>query len=381
MPPRERLVVGLSSNVLETPGARGRIDGIGTYTRELERALVEAGVAVRRVGASMRSGGRLVAPRSASLRFPLPLPVVAAAGATLRLPLGRAVARALDVYHATDYMVPRLTGVPVVATVYDAIPLAHPEWANPRLRAVKNWLLRRSVASAAAVVAISRAGRADVIEHYRVPAERIRVVPLGVDARWFAAPSPSAIAAALARHDVTQGYLLHVGTLQPRKNVETLLRAYEALPRRVRDARQLVLVGKYGWAAEALRARLADLSSKRRVVWLDYVESDDLVALYHGAGMFVFASLAEGFGLPVLEALAAGLPVIASDLPALREVAGDAATYVEPRDAEAFAAAIEAVHDVQDGVFVREARRAHARAFTWQRCAERTIAVYREVVR
>ena len=365
--------------MLEALESVARPDGIGIYTRELEAALRAEGVVVRRVGAPMRSGLTFVPPRHAGISFPLPLSYLAAASSALRMPVpfASAVEREIDVYHATDYLAPRLARTPVVATIHDAIPLAHPQWANPRLRTIKNWLLRQCAQTADAVITISHAAVEEVVEHYRIPRARIRVVPLGVHERWFRPRDETVVSAALARHSLQPGYILHVGTLQPRKNLDALISAYEALPPRIRENRQLVLVGKYGWGADALVARLDSLKRKRRVVWLDYVDEQDLHAIYCGAGMFVYPSLAEGFGLPVVEALAVGLPVIASDLPALREVAREHARFVTPHRAEEIAEAIagEREQDVRS----TEARRAHARSFTWKACAVRTLEVYREL--
>lgn len=382
MPNAEPLpVVGLSSNVVEADRAFRGPDGIGTYTRELEDALSATGVVVRRVGAPQRIGARLVRPREASVSFPLPLSYLAAAASALRVatPLAGAVERAIDLYHATDYLVPRLARKPVVATIYDAIPLANPAWANPRLRRLKNWLLRRCAESADLVIAISESAVDELVEHYRIPRSRIRVVPLGVNARWFEQPDDAAVRRATARHGLQPGYILHVGTLQPRKNLDALITAYEALPWSVRNERQLALIGKYGWGAESLRARLDALKGEGRVVWVDYVERDELHALYCGAGMFVYPSLAEGFGLPLLEALACGLPVIASDLPALHEVADASTTFVAPDRTDSIADAIARVHDLPDCASIAS-RRDHARRFSWSACAQRTLGVYRELV-
>jgi len=378
---RSRLVVGLSSSVLEPQSGGGRLDGIGTYTLELERALVAHDVDVRRVGAPHRAGSRLVPPRHASLTFPLPLSYLTAAAASFgaNVPFARRVEREIDVYHATDYLVPRLASTPVVATLYDAIPLAHPSWANPRLRTVKNWLLRRCAQAADLVIAISQAAVAELVEHYGVAPESIRVVPLGVSDRWFDRPGDDFIRNTLAHRGLRPGFILHVGTLQPRKNLDALISAYETLPLPLRSDHQLVLVGKYGWGADELRARLERLGSEARVVWLDYVERDELHALYCAAGLFAYPSLSEGFGLPVLEALACGLPIVASDLPVLHEVADATARLVDPLRIDAIADAIETALAAKADPAHAAARRAHARKFTWASCAARTVAVYREL--
>ena len=380
--PQRALVVGLSANVLESREASPRPDGIGVYTQELERALIGGGTDVRRIGAPVRAGVRFVHPRGTSLSFPLPLTYMAAASAAFRIavPLPAAIEREIDLYHATDYVVPRLARKPVVATLYDAIPLVHPEWANQRLRRLKNGLLRRWARNADRVIAISHAAGQELVEHYGIPPARIRVVPLGVGNRCFDKPSDAAVGAVLERFRLRGGYLLHVGTLQPRKNLDALVSAYERLPRAVLGDRQLVLVGQYGWGVPALRARLHALAGGGRVVWLDYVDRFDLHALYHGAGMLVFPSLSEGFGLPILEAFASGLPVIASDLPALREVAGQDAIWLGSPTADAIAEAIGSVHEMAPDAARVARNRERARRFGWDACAARTLQVYRELV-
>ena len=208
------LDVGMSSNVLEFGDTQRRLDGIGVYTQALEAALIARGVAVRRIGAPMRVGARFVAARHAALSFPLPMAfLTAAATATRRpLPFAARVEREIDIYHATDYLVPELVRTPVVATLYDAIPLIHPEWANPRLRSLKNWLLKRCAQSADAVIAISNAAVGDLIRHYRIPQARIRVIPLGVDTHWFERPQDEHVDATLRAHGLARGYFLHATT-------------------------------------------------------------------------------------------------------------------------------------------------------------------------
>ena len=377
------LDVGMSSNVLEFGDTPGRLDGIGVYTQALEAALIARGVTVRRIGAPMRVGVRLVAARHASLSFPLPMAYLTAVSTATQspLPFAAAVEREIDVYHATDYLVPKLARTPVVATLYDAIPLTNPEWANPRLRALKNWLLKRCALSADAVIAISNAAVGDLVAHYRIPPARIRVIPLGVDTRWFERPRDDRVDATLHAHGLARGYFLHVGTLQPRKNLDALVTAYERLPSAVRDARQLVLVGKYGWGVAGLRDRLLSKRTGGRIVWLDYLTRDVLQDLYYGAGGFVFPSLAEGFGLPVIEALAVGLPVVASDLAALVETADGYATFVPPDSIDGWSAALARLHDDTGDALDAAARRQHARTFSWPRCARDTHALYRELIR
>jgi len=379
--PVQRLpIVGLSSNALDAANASGRPDGIGIYTQALERALIDEGVTVWRVGNPPR-GVRSPSSNNRSIRYPLPWqPAIAAACALgARLPFAAAIEDRIDIFHATDYLVPNFARTPVVVTLHDAVPLAHPEWANPRARRFKNRLLRGFARSAARCIAISHAAVPELVEHYAIDPALIRVVPLGVGAHWFEQPSEQTIEAVLASRRLAGGYFLHVGTLQPRKNVDILVTAYERLPNEIRARRQLVIAGKYGWGVPVLRERLCSLRSAGRVVWLDYVDRDTLRALHYGAQAFVFPSLAEGFGLPVLEALATGLPVIAGDLPALREVAQHHATYVSPHDVDAISSAMSNI-DAYVGIATDiETRRLHARTFSWQQCARQTLDIYGEL--
>lgn len=375
------IVVGLSSNVIDSALSAGSPDGIGVYTAALERALRDAGVTVRRVGAPRLGALRLRSPVEADITLPLPLvPVLAWSAITgMAAPFDRRLEGAIDVYHCTDYRTPRLRRTPVVTTLYDAIPLMRPEWGSARLRGIKNWLLRSSAATADRVIAISAAAVDELVEHYRVDRARVRVVHLGVSDDWFEQPAAEAYER-LRGLGLVPGYFLFVGTLQPRKNVMALLEAYEALPAAVRAAHQLVIVGKYGWGVQDVRAALEKRRGGGRVLWLEYVDRELLRAVYRNAGVFVFSSLAEGFGLPVLEALASGLPVVASDLPAIREVAVDHATLVPPGDVEALRHAMNDAVGNARTTAADAARQAFARRYDWRTCATRTIDVYREAL-
>jgi alpha-1,3-rhamnosyl/mannosyltransferase len=375
-------VIGISANVVDDRLTGGRIDGIGVYTRALIGAMPAAGFAVEPVYAPSLAGVRLRPPPAGSLAFavPLPLATLLAAATGMPMPGARAIEARIDLYHATDYRAPKLRRTPVVATLYDAIPHMRPEWGNPRLRRTKNVLLRAAARFADLVIVTSQAAVPEIVEHYRVSIDRIRVVPLGIDPGWFVRPAPADIRAVLAARGLSEGYFLSVGTLQPRKNYEALLRAYDRLPPSIRSDRQLVIVGKYGWGAEALRAELVERRRDGRCVWLDYEDDAALRALYAGAGAFVFPTWSEGFGLPALEALAAGLPVVASDLPVLREVVGDNAIFVDPDTPGALVEAMQAAAESAPAQARVEARRAQARRFSWAACATQTAAVYRELL-
>jgi alpha-1,3-rhamnosyl/mannosyltransferase len=374
------LKIGLSATLLYDPQSRGTLDGIGVYTEAMYAHLGrQPGVEVTPV--VMGRIGRRHMPGNAT-RYPGPARIDAAFSfvrwsAALTEPGDR---EPLDVYFATDYRVPLNPALPVCATFHDAIPLSHPEWANPRLRGLKNVLLRRAARAATRIIAISEAMVPQIVEHYGVPQERVTVVPNGVGPAWFEREEPKVLRELRSRYDLAERYLLFVGTLQPRKNVERILAAYASLPESIRRDYQLVIAGKEGWRAAPLVSELQSLQAAGRVRWLERVPETDLRALYQAASVFVFPSLYEGFGLPVLEAFASGVPVITSNVTSLPEVAGDAALLVDPMRVDAIA---EAMRRVVEDPSLRDRLvdlgRTRARLFTWENCARQTLAVMREL--
>jgi glycosyltransferase involved in cell wall biosynthesis len=381
MKPASPLRIGLSATLLCDPRARRALDGIGVYTEAIYAHLrQQPGVAVTPV--VMGPVGSRHMPENA-MRYPGPSRIDASLSvvrwsAALTGPGGR---ERLNVYFATDYRVPLNAALPVCATFHDAIPLSHPEWANPRLRGLKNVMLRRAARAATRIIAISEAMVPEIVEHYDVPAERITVVPNGVGTSWFEREKPEALRELRFRYDLAKHYFLFVGTLQPRKNVERILEAYASLPEAVRRHYQLVIAGKQGWRAQPLVGKLQALQAAGRVRWLQRVPETDLRTLYQAASAFVFPSLYEGFGLPVLEAFASGVPVITSNVTSLPEVAGDAALLVDPLRVDAIAEAMSRLAgDASLGDRLVHLGRTRARLFTWENAVQQTIAVMRELV-
>lgn len=270
--------------------------------------------------------------------------------------------------------------IPAVVTVHDLTVVLYPETHRLKVRWSQLPFLGRSLARARRIVAVSEATARDLRFHFPDTAERIRVVPEGVDPVFRPASEPEreAIREELGAPD---GYLLYVGTLEPRKNVETLLSAWERLHDDREDAPPLLLAGGEGWHNRALRRRLTELEP-HGVRHLGRVEPERLVRLFQGAKAFVYPSLYEGFGLPPLEAMACGVPVVASTASSLPEVVGDAGLLVPPRDSGALAAEVGRVLD--DPELARElgARgRERAARFTWERAADEMASVFRDVLR
>jgi glycosyltransferase involved in cell wall biosynthesis len=372
------LTVGLGTTMIEPGLTGGRLDGIGVYTRALLRFLPEAGCAVRPY-AWPRLGSDAAA---ISVGQPLPQSFEAASLVELLTPRAHRVHMPADLFHVTDYRVVRMD-CPVVATLHDALPIKYPEWCNPRLRGLKNWMQRKAAQKADHVIALSHFAIDELVECFGVDERRVSVVPCGVDDEWLDAPDPQAVAATLAANGLRPGYFLFVGTLQPRKNIGRLVDAYLALPAPVRAERQLVIVGAPGWRCEALvRQVQAAAQAGEQVVWLNRLHDvEQLRHVYAGAGVFVFPSLYEGFGIPLLEAFASKVPVVASNTSSVPEVSAGAALEVDPLDTGALGDAMLAL--VREPA-LRErciaAGRARAEQLTWHATARQTAAVYRAVL-
>lgn len=284
-----------------------------------------------------------------------------------------------NLYHATEHLLPRLAR-PTVLTVHDLIFEAFPQhhtWTN---RAFLQVAMPLFVRAADAIIAVSQQTRRDLMARYGTPDRKIRVIYEGIDER-FAPIGPPAVAR--IRRQYASGpdrpYLLMVGTLEPRKNHATAMRALARLKRAGYPHRLLVSGGK-GWLFEPVAGLVAELGLTDDVTFAGRVPDDDLPALYAGADALLLPSLYEGFGFPVLEAMACGTPVVCADSSSLPEVAGDAALLVPATDDEALAAAVERI--LTEPGLAEELRRrgaAQAARFRWEKCAAETVAVYREV--
>lgn len=299
----------------------------------------------------------------------------------LPFPGAGGIERRIDVFHAPDHLVPKLRGVPVVATICDALAVKRPDWINAGAGRYRSILVQSAAKWARHVIAISATMVPDLVQHFGIPEKSISVVHMGVGQEWFEPAPETEKTAVLEKYGIAAGYFLFVGTLQPRKNVENIVAAYEGLPREIRSARQLVIAGQPGWGSAPLQERLRVMQQERQCIWLQYVPARELRALYQCAGAFVFPSLSEGFGMPVLEAFASEVPVITSNLSSLPEVAGQAAVLIDPYSvSELRDAMARLAENAGLAASLVEKGRVRARELSWELCAGKTLEVYRKIL-
>lgn len=348
----------------------GRRTGVGTYTAELVAELARAVAPQEQlIGTAFTLRGRGELARSlpdgvTAAARPVPARLLRAAWSRMPYPRVGALCGPVDVFHATNFVLPPTGRAAGIVTVHDLAYLRYPETVSVDSLAYRH-LVPAAIARGADVITPSRAVADQVRDAYRIDPQRVHPIHLGVDVGWFDVPPGGA--------GLPAEYLLAVGTLEPRKNLPVLLEVWRRAKAAGRPLPPLVLVGGQGWGSELDLTGLTD----QDVVLTGYLSYEDLRPVVAGAAALLFPSLDEGFGLPPLEALACGTPVVAADIPVLREVLGDQARFVPPLDAEAIADAVAG--SLEDPVGTRRSRRAHAREFTWTRTAAAHLALYRDV--
>lgn len=369
--------VGYCTYVLDKGERTGTLDGIGQYTKALRKHLsappFEQDISlVPFTFGEKREDSNSLGPHALNALWS------SVSGQNF---LGtRRLQKSVDIIHSTDHHLPRCAPTPLIATVMDVIPLSHPQWVRDEFRLLKNALWKKSLSWADRIITISEYSKNEIAKWTDVPTNKISVIQLGVDANWFVRRSDNEILRMRDKYQLTEDFFISLGTLQPRKNVESTILAHRTLPLTERLKTPLVIVGRAGWKCDALIDLIDQEPHAGAVRWLNRVPDEDIPALLQTACALVFPSLIEGFGLPVLEAFASNVPVIAGRTSCLPEVSGDAAILVEPMDIDEIAAAMRCVRD--DLSLRNQLKRLglqRARLFNWEACARSTAEIYRNL--
>ncbi len=343
--------------------------GIGRYVNSLLGA----------IGEFLAPGERLAVLQSP--RHPVDWPDVTGVGASpFSLAQQWMVPSALRrlgafLYHSTYYLMPYFPAVPTVLTVYDVIPLRFPEHSTARARLLFRLTTKLALRASRSVVAISEATKRDYVRFFGILPERITAIPLAASDQFSPRP-PEEVYALRRKYNLPDRFFLYLGSNKPHKNLTRLVGAWARV---AADDVTLVVAG--AWIAGFSEPKAAAERLGAPVRWLGPVPDGVLPALYSAAEAFVFPSLYEGFGLPVLEAMACGIPVACSDTSSLPEVAGDAALYFDPEDVDSMVEALRCLlSDAALRASLREQGLERAKTFSWKRTAEETLRVYRSAL-
>lgn len=286
-----------------------------------------------------------------------------------------------DIYHGPDFVLPPLNRkVRKVVTIHDLAFLEHPEYAVPSLAAYLRKVVPEAVEAADVVATVSSEVSRTLIEHFQTPREKLTVIPNGVAPYFRRITDPLLLDATLHKFGLKHPLVLGVGTLEPRKNHAGLIKAFYQAQKKKGGPAMLALAGDQGWLYEETRNLVAELKLERKVCFLGRVTDLELITLYSMADVFAFPSFFEGFGIPPLEAMACGAPVITSNTSSLPEVVGDAALLVDPNDIAALAQAIQTLLENEQlrSELVQKGYR-QAQKYTWDISARRMLQVYQKL--
>ena len=374
----DKITVGVSTSSIEPSRNNGIVDGMGHYTDQLIRQLKSEAYNVKGY-AFPRFMQKEDFKQSISLKLPFTahaLMSILTAGKLYNLN------PSVDIFHSTDFKIVPMK-CPVVATIWDAIPMVHPEWFPGSLRQrMAPWIFKGVSKFADRIIAVSEYAAKDISHYFGVPEARIDVIPWAVDDQWFEPIGNDFIDDTLKKYSLKSGYVLSVGTLQPRKNYDRLIDAYMRLPKRIIENHNLVIVGKYGWNSENLIKKINRFSPKGNVTWLPSVNSDEeLRAIYRRAKVFAFPSLYEGFGVPVLEAFASNVPVVTSNTTSIPEVSNGAAIEIDPYSIDEICDAIYGLlsdDDARSQLITKGSKRVEQ--LRWKNTLAKTVEIYQKLI-
>lgn len=360
--------------------------GLGRYAGEVARALaeyrpdVQLSLFYNRQGEAELPDYLAHLPRQTVKRSNKPWRMGVLLSQLSRWPMDRTFG-ATEIFHATNHLLAHFSRARTVFTLHDLIFLHFPEYHLPYNRWFLTLAMPRFLRAADVIITPSECSRQDALTWYNLPEAKIKVIYEAASPIFQPAGQRGHLEAVRQKYQLPERFILHVSTIEPRKNLSRLLEAFKAVLNDWPDLK-LVLIGKKGWLYDAFFQKLRELGLEEQVIFPGYVDEVDLPACFQLAEVFVYPSLYEGFGLPPLEAMACGLPVISSNSSSLPEVVGDAGLLVDPNDTAAWAEALRRV--LADAELRQElAGRAlrQAQKFSWQRAADELVEVYRSLLK
>ena len=289
-----------------------------------------------------------------------------------------------EIYHFFDYIVPPKIEGKVITTIHDMTYVLYPEMVEKKTMERIKKDIKYSVNRADKIITVSESSKKDIVKFLNVDESKIEVVYNGVEYERFCKSYTKEQELSIKKkYNIPDKYILYMGTLEPRKNIESIISAFSIFISNnnvYSDDIKLVIAGKKGWLYESIFNLVQKLSLEDKVIFTDYVHEDDKPVIYNMANIFVFPSIYEGFGIPVIEAMASSVPVITSTASSLKEVAGDAAIFVEPKDIDSMAKAMKQILEDEDiRKSMIEKGHTQAKKFNWESSAEKLVSIYRDL--
>ncbi len=286
-----------------------------------------------------------------------------------------------DLLHQPCFSAPLSFNKPVVVTIHDIISLLFPETIPFASRMFYSKWMPFSYRKASQIITISQSTKRDIVRVLGISEDKITVIPLGFDTKMQDKVAKEKIAEVKKKYSLPDNYLLHIGTLEPRKNLDFLIDVFSEVIKDADNELCLVITGKKGWYYEGLFEKVKDLSLEKRVIFTGYIDEKDKAAIYQGSRIFTFPSIYEGFGLPPLEAMAAGVPVISSDTSSMPEVIGDAGILLSPYNKDGWVKAISEVNKsekIRQDMIAKNIKQ--VAKFSWDKTACKTLEVYKKAL-
>jgi len=282
-----------------------------------------------------------------------------------------------DIYQFFNFIVPPNVPGRVITTIHDLTYILYPDTMDEKnLKILKN-NMNLTIKRADYIITVSESSKNDIVKHVGINENKIQVIYPGIDEVYKKALNTEDISVVKKKYNIDGKYLLYLGTLEPRKNIETIIKAYNCLKKSDKEDIKLVLAGKKGWLYDSIFRLVKEFSIQDKVIFTDYVDDGDKAALYQGAEIFLFPSLYEGFGMPVIEAMASGVPVITSNSSSLPEAAGKAAIITEPLDHKKISKTIESIlndNELREKM-INEGKK-QANKFDWDISAQKLKNIY-----
>lgn len=373
--------IGLSLTTLEPTISQGKVDGIGMYTKNLYEALLRRNENITPYSFPNTKKKFISAfPNGKMLDYSYSMSTVGSLISPFSL--HKNLKDNLDIFHATDHMIPKIKDIPLIATIHDAIMFQHPQWHSFRFGRIKKIIRKQSFRWPDRYITISKAMVAEIVEFGGIDPDKIDVIYHGVAPEWFDTATDEVKDEIRKKYHLPKKFILFASTLQEKKNLPRLVQAYLQLSNELQNEFPLIIVGRSGWGNEASAAAVDLITSQGKGLWLNYVSYDDLRVIFQCAEVYVHPSLHEGFGLTILEAFASQTPVITSNVAALPEISGGAAMLIDPLSIEEIKQTLHKIlsNDSLKNEYINKGSE-RAKEFSWDTCANETIKVYHSALK